>query len=130
MATKKFKKLPKDSQRAAFAQMDEDGTRQNKGGKSGGGAVAVRTLKKQSEGIVAVKLPKYDAANVSAANTVYESIKVYNAASPEQKKVLRDQVKADKARLKKEGMSAYYPGATRARNDFLRLTKPSKTRKK
>lgn len=45
MATKKFKKLPKDSQRAAFAQMDEDGTRQGKGGKKGGGGMTVKTLK-------------------------------------------------------------------------------------
>lgn len=45
MATKRFKKLPKDSQRAAFAQMDEDGTRQGRGGKGGGGVVrAPRTL--------------------------------------------------------------------------------------
>jgi len=36
MATKRFKKLPKDSQRAAFAQMDEDGTRQRGGGNGGG----------------------------------------------------------------------------------------------
>jgi hypothetical protein len=46
MATKRFKKLPKDSQRAAFAQMDEDGTRQRGGGNGGG--VVVKTLKPSS----------------------------------------------------------------------------------
>jgi len=34
MATKAFKKLPKDSQRAAFAQMDKDGVRQTQKGGS------------------------------------------------------------------------------------------------
>ena len=43
MATKKCKKLPNDSQRAAFAQMDEDGTRERGNGKGGG--VASKTLK-------------------------------------------------------------------------------------
>lgn len=36
MATKRFKALPKDSQRAAFAQMDKDGTRQGRRGGGGG----------------------------------------------------------------------------------------------
>ena len=54
MATKKFKKLPKDSQRAAFAQMDEDGTRQNRGGKSGGGVVA-KTLKPSAKKLPHIK---------------------------------------------------------------------------
>ncbi len=126
MATKKFKSLPKKSQEAAFAQMDKDGTRRSKGGKSSG--VSVRKLKKQSEGIVAVKLPKYDATRISVANTLSASLKQYNASSPKEKEVLRNMVKADKARLKKEGMSSYYPGATKSRNDFLRLTK--KRRKK
>lgn len=46
MATKKFKKLPKDAQRAAFAQMDKDGTRESGGGKKlSRGTLAVKTLK-------------------------------------------------------------------------------------
>ena len=49
MATKKFKKLPKDSQRAAFAQMDEDGTRQNRGSKSGGAVVVKKLGKSESK---------------------------------------------------------------------------------
>lgn len=49
MATKKFKKLPKDAQRAAFAQMDKDGTRESGGGKKlGGGSIAVKTLNPSS----------------------------------------------------------------------------------
>lgn len=44
MATKKFKKLPKDSQRAAFAQMDADGTRQGKSGKAVGGSFLPREV--------------------------------------------------------------------------------------
>jgi hypothetical protein len=44
MATKKFKKLPKDSQRAAFAQMDKDGTRQDRGGKGGGSFLPRETI--------------------------------------------------------------------------------------
>lgn len=57
MATKKFKKLPKDSQRAAFAQMDDDGTRQGKGGKSGGG-VPVKTLKASGKKLKHIKTPE------------------------------------------------------------------------
>ncbi len=42
MATKKFKSLPKKSQKAAFAEMDKDGTRRSKG-------VSVKKLKKIEE---------------------------------------------------------------------------------
>ena len=51
MATKKFKKLPKDSQRAAFAQMDEDGTRQRGGGNGG----SVTTLKRSANKLQHIK---------------------------------------------------------------------------
>lgn len=44
MATKKFKKLPKDSQRAAFAQMDKDGTRNDRGNARGGGSFLPREV--------------------------------------------------------------------------------------
>jgi len=51
MATKRFKKLPKDSQRAAFAQMDEDGTRQRGGGNGGG----VKALKRSANKLQHIK---------------------------------------------------------------------------
>ena len=61
MATKKFKELPKKAQRAAFAEMDEDGTRQNRGSKSSGGGVVTKTLKASK-----AKLPHIKNADQSA----------------------------------------------------------------
>lgn len=54
MATKKFKSLPKDAKRAAFAQMDKDGTRENRHGRNGGG-FAVKTLSRNKNKLPHIK---------------------------------------------------------------------------
>ena len=79
MATKKFKKLPKDSQRAAFAQMDEDGTRERGNGKGGG--VASKTLKPSK-----AKLPHIKTGDQQAM--LDKSLFQYGKADKENKSLL------------------------------------------
>lgn len=78
MATKKFKKLPKDSQRAAFAQMDKDGTRNDRGNARGGGSIAVKTLSKNK-----TKLPHITSGEQMAV--LDRSLFSYEKGSPNDK---------------------------------------------
>lgn len=123
MATKKFKKLPKDSQRAAFAQMDEDGTRQGRGGKGGGG-IAIKTLKKHSEGLSAVRLPK-DSKHI-AEGLLQRSLNEYNAASPAEKTRLRKIVSDKRNEVKGLGLAGEFKTSLNAANRFLIKTKSRK----
>lgn len=65
MATKKFKALPKDSQRAAFAQMDKDGTR-----RAGGRSASVIFSAKNSE-----RLKGLRSGTIAATDFFNEKIK-------------------------------------------------------
>jgi|JI10StandDraft_1071094.scaffolds.fasta_scaffold425553_2 hypothetical protein len=122
MATKKFKKLPKDSQRAAFAQMDEDGTRQKGNGKGGG--VGVKALKRQSEGLVAVRLKGAD--KHTANGILYRSLDEYNVASPADKAKLRKVVSDKRKEVKGLGIAGEFKTSLNAANRFLSATKKRK----
>ena len=60
MATKKFKDLPKDAKRAAFAQMDKDGTRENRQGKNAGG-IPVKSLGRSKNKLPHIKTEEQQA---------------------------------------------------------------------
>lgn len=65
MATKKFKALPKKAQRAAFAEMDDSGTRKVK--KSGTNKKYNPYEKSTVESLVALKKKKYANVDISSA---------------------------------------------------------------
>lgn len=126
MATKKFKKLPKDAQRAAFAEMDKDGTRQNRGGKSGGG-VAAKTLKPSAKRLPHLKTPESKAL-------FDKSVARFDKATPLEKSKMRqaltdNEIHAESSLRTKEKDFAALSSKQRGKNTLaaaraFRLSRP------